>query len=224
MRTKLTLFVMLSLLLSNVFALAHPRKKHYKRESIQRMFPPSHQSLLLQNQEVERLNLERVRDDQHLKSLVEYGELVAIEETEYVSVASNLPRNRRYVRPWVNQFLAEMGAAYYSEFGAPIQVNSAVRTVKVQNRLRRVLGRTAAPSKGETASSHLAGATVDLKRTGLTKAQLLWVQAYLWSVGNRVVVEEERRCFHTMIKPVEYEPCPQGYPVEFSCRENCQCS
>lgn len=197
---------------------------HHKRESLQRAFPPSRQSLLLQNREVDRLHLERVQDDQQLKSLVEVGELVTIEETEFVSVASTLPRNRRYVRPWVNQFLAEMGAAFYSKFGVPIQVNSAVRTVRVQNRLRRILGHTAAPSEGETASSHLAGATVDLKRTGLTRTQLRWVQTYLYSVGNRVLVEEERRCFHTMIKPVELEPCPQGYPVELSCIEVCQCS
>lgn len=216
---KIIVSVMLLLFCLTNLSLA--KKKHTQ---LPRAFPPSRASLLEQNRIVNELSLERVQNEKHLEGLVESEELVAIEETKYVSVASSLPRNRRYVRPWVNQFLAEMGAAFYSEFGAPIQVNSAVRTVKVQNRLRRVLGHTAAPSKGETASSHLAGATVDLKRTGLTRAQLVWVQTYLYSVGNRVIVEEERRCFHTMVKPVEYEPCPQGYPVELSCKENCQCS
>lgn len=185
-------------------------------------FPPSIRSLILQNQVIEQLHLSRVSDDKHLKNLVESGELVAIEETEYVSVSSTLPRNRRFVRPWVNQFLREIGTAYYSEFGVPIQVNSAVRTVKVQNRLRRMLGRTAALSKGETASSHLAGLTVDLKRTGLSYMQLVWMQEYLRYAGNQVIVEEEKRCFHTLVKPKE--PCPEGYLVDFSCTEKCQCS
>lgn len=219
MRSRMIILVLLITLLSDGYA-----RRRVRVHAIPSLFPPSRQSLLIQNQEVDRLGLERVRDDRHLASLVESGELVAIEVTEFVSVASTLPRNRRFVRPWVNQFLREIGAAYYSEFGVPIQVNSAVRTVKVQNRLRRVLGHTAAPSAGETASSHLAGTTVDFKRTGLTRAQLRWMQTYLYSVANRVIIEEERRCFHVMVKVVEPEPCPRGYPVEIGCQELCQCS
>lgn len=215
MRSNLVILVLLSVLTSSAYA---------KRRVplVPSMFPPSRNSLLLQNQEVDRLGLVRVRDDRHLASLVKSGELVAIEETDYVIVASTLPRNRRFVRPWVNQFLREIGTAYYSEFGVPIQVNSAVRTIHVQNRLRRVLGRTAAPSHGEVASSHLAGLTVDLRRTRLPRAQLRWMQNYLHSLGDTVIVEEERRCFHVLVKLTE--PCPWGYPVEFSCKEFCQCS
>lgn len=218
MRSKLVILMMLSVLTCDGFA------KHRRSvSSIPLMFPPSRAALIAQNQVVNELGLVRVQDDKHLKSLVESEELVAIQETEQVRVAPSLPYNRRYVRPWVNQFLAEMGAAYFNEFGVPLQVNSAVRTVHVQNRLRRILGRTAAPSTGDTASSHLAGLTVDLKRSGLTRAQLKWTQVYLYNVGYQIIVEEERRCFHVMVRPVK-ESCPKGYPTEISCIKDCQCS
>ena len=69
----------------------------------------------------------------------------------------------------------DLSEAYYKEFHEQIQVNSAVRTVLVQKKLRRH-NRNAAPEKGETASSHLAGLTVDLQRRGMTKAQVKWME------------------------------------------------
>ena len=50
----------------------------------------------------------------------------------------------------------DISEAYYKEFHQQIQVNSAVRTVLVQKKLRRH-NRNAAPESGEIASSHLAG-------------------------------------------------------------------
>src|SRR5262249_12691557 len=79
---------------------------------------------------------------------------------------------------------------------------SAVRTVKVQKKLRRH-NRNAAPADGDTASSHLAGITVDLQRRGMTKEQIRFVENYLFYLHQLGLVEpeEERRhwCFHVMV-------------------------
>jgi len=81
-------------------------------------------------------------------------------------------------------------------------VNSAVRTVLVQKKLRRH-NRNAAPETGETASSHLAGLTVDLQRRGMTKAQVKWMEEYMRPLKQLGVIEpeEERHhwCFHIMV-------------------------
>lgn len=125
-----------------------------------------------------------------------------IQETHALHVSPAVKPDKRYARPWVNQFLEDMSAAYYREFHQPLQVNSAVRTMEQQHNLRRS-NRNAAPENGDNASSHLAGITVDLAKRGLTRAQHNWIQDYLKNLRDQNLIEvaEERRqaCFHVMI-------------------------
>jgi len=83
-----------------------------------------------------------------------------------------------------------------------LQVNSAVRTMEQQQKLRRH-NRNAAPEVGDLTSSHLAGTTVDLARRGLTQAQHQWIESYLKDLRDQQLIEaaEERRtlCFHVMV-------------------------
>src|SRR5262249_53667207 len=113
-----------------------------------------------------------------------------------------IPSERRYVRPWTNDFLNDLGQGFYAEFHKPIQVTSAVRTVQQQRKLRR-RNHNAAPEFGETASSHLAGTTVDIAKRGLSKKEHQWVADYLARLKDSEVIEpeEERRqaCFHIMV-------------------------
>lgn len=166
------------------------------------LFKPSHQSLLLQNEEIDRLNLPRIYDDKQLERLKASGELVPIVPSESLRIQPSLDPARRYCRPWTREFLEDIGTAYYKEFHEQIQVNSAVRTVLVQKKLRRH-NRNAAPESGETASSHLAGLTVDLQRRGMTKGQVKWMEEYLRPLKELGLIEpeEERRqwCFHVMV-------------------------
>jgi hypothetical protein len=166
------------------------------------VFKPSRESLLLQNAEIDRLNLPRIHDDRELERLKASGDLVPIIPTEALRIQPSLDPDRRYCRPWTMDFLHDISEAYYKEFGDQIQVNSAVRTVLVQKKLRRH-NRNAAPETGETASSHLAGLTVDLQRRGLSKAEIKWVEDYLRPLKELGLIEpeEERRhwCFHIMI-------------------------
>jgi hypothetical protein len=166
------------------------------------VFKPSHESLLLQNEEINRLNLPRIYDDKQLEKLKLSGDLIQIVPTESLRIQPSLDPGRRYCRQWTMEFLEDISTAYYKEFHQQIQVNSAVRTVLVQKKLRRH-NRNAAPETGETASSHLAGLTVDLQRRGMSKVQVKWVEEYLKPLKELGLIEpeEERRqwCFHIMV-------------------------
>jgi Family of unknown function (DUF5715) len=166
------------------------------------MFRPSHDSLIRQNEEIDRIELPRIQDDDELEALKSTGDLVPIEESESLKIERSLDPSRRYCRPWTRDFVQDLSEIYYREFHDQIQVNSAVRTVKVQKKLRRH-NRNAAPADGDTASSHLAGVTVDLQRRGLTKEEIRFVERYLFYLNaiGLVEPEEERRhwCFHIMV-------------------------
>ena len=127
---------------------------------------------------------------------------MAINSTEYLRIDPRLDPARRYCRSWTRDFLEDLGQAYYRRFHDQIQVNSAVRTVLVQRKLRRH-NRNAAPETGETASSHLAGLTVDIQRRGMTRDQVRFTERYLFYLRALGLVEpeEERRqwVFHVMV-------------------------
>ena len=130
----------------------------------------SHDSMVRQNEEIDRLGLLRIQDDEELDQLIADNELVEITEGSGLRLASNLLPNRRYAKPWTRDFVEDMGKAFYEAFGAPIQINSAVRTAEQQKKLRRH-NRNAAPIEGDAASSHMAGLTVDINKRGLTRKQ-----------------------------------------------------
>jgi Family of unknown function (DUF5715) len=193
-------------------ALHRTQPRHHKTAHLHRtfrhrlrwnpLFRPSHDSLLRQNDEINRLELPRIVDDAQLEELKASHALVPIESSETLRVQPSLEASRRYCRPWTRDFVQDLSEAYYQRFHEQIQVNSAVRTVTVQKKLRRH-NRNAAPAEGETASSHLAGITVDLQRRGLSKDQIRFIEHYLYYFHALGIVEpeEERRhwCFHVMV-------------------------
>jgi hypothetical protein len=166
------------------------------------LFRPSHDSLLRQNEEIDRLELPRIQDDTELEALKASGDLVPIEQSESLKIEPSLDPSRRYCRPWTRDFVEDLSEVYYRQFHDQIQVNSAVRTVKVQMKLRRH-NRNAAPANGDTASSHLAGITVDLQRRGMTREEIRFVERYLFYLNAlRLVEPEEERhqwVFHIMV-------------------------
>jgi hypothetical protein len=213
-KSLFALFVALILAHSAAFALhgtepnrasigkSHRKASHHRRLRWNPMFRPSHDSLLRQNQEIDRIDLPRIQDDDQLEALIASRALVPIVESKSLKIERRLDPARRYCRPWTRDFVEDLSQAYYNQFHAQIQVNSAVRTVMVQKKLRRH-NRNAAPAEGDTASSHLAGVTVDLQRRGMSKQQVRFVQRYLFYLRELGLVEpeEERRhwCFHVMV-------------------------
>ncbi|HWZ83324.1 MAG TPA: DUF5715 family protein [Terriglobales bacterium] len=181
---------------------SHHKSSHRRRVPWNPMFRPSHDSLLRQNEEIDRIELPRIQDDDELEALKASHALVPIVASESLKIEHRLDPARRYCRPWTRDFVEDLGQAYYKQFHEQIQVNSAVRTVMVQKKLRRH-NRNAAPAEGDTASSHLAGVTVDLQRRGMSKEQIRFVERYLFYLRELRLVEpeEERRhwCFHVMV-------------------------
>jgi hypothetical protein len=180
----------------------HAHRRHLRWMRWNPMFRPSHESLLIQNAEINRLELPRIQDETELEALKADGSLLPIRASESLRIEPSLDPSRRYCRPWTRDFVEDLSNAYYNRFHQQIQVNSAVRTVKVQKKLRRH-NRNAAPADGDTASSHLAGVTVDLQRRGMSKDQIRWMEHYLFYMKALGLVEpeEERRhwCFHIMV-------------------------
>ena len=162
----------------------------------------SRDSLLRQNEEIDRLRLTRITDDQQLEDLVLRGELVSLHESRALQISGHLELNRRYCRPWTRAFLEDLSQAFYAEFHRPINVTSAVRTVDQQSRLQR-WNRNAAPIDGDTASSHLAGLTVDIGKRPMSRRERVWIDQYVLRLQQLGLVEaaEERRqaCYHIMV-------------------------
>jgi len=187
---------------SATVAAHHVHHRHFRWLRWNPMFRPSHESLLIQNAEIDRLDLPRIQNDTELEALKGDGSLLPIIPSESLKIESSLDPSRRFCRPWTLDFVNDLSQAYYNRFHAQIQLNSAVRTVTVQKKLRRH-NRNAAPAEGETASSHLAGVTIDLQRRGMTKQQITWMEHYLFYMKALGLVEpeEERRhwCFHIMV-------------------------
>ncbi len=178
------------------------RRAHVRRLAWNPMFRPSRESLLRQNEEIDRLDLPRIQDDDELEQLKASEDLVPIVPGTTLRFDPRLDPDRRYCRPWTRDFVNDLSEAYYKEFHQQIQVNSAVRTVKVQKKLRRH-NRNAAPAEGDLASSHLAGITVDIQRRGMTRQQVKWMEQYLLPLKDLGLIEpeEERRqwVFHVMV-------------------------
>ncbi len=198
-------------------AQAHVRRARVRHIRWNPVLRGSHESMLRQNEEIDRLGLLRIQDDDELDQLIADNELVEITEGAGLRLAPNLLPNRRYCKPWTRDFVEDMGKAYYEEFGVPIQINSAVRTAQQQKKLRRH-NRNAAPIEGDVASSHMAGLTVDINKRGLSRKQHKWIEAYLKKYRDDGLIEvaEERRqaCFHVMVserygdQKQEQEPAP----------------
>jgi len=211
MRTVVFLLIWLAMAYAQAFsanaavARASTRKPRHAARTRRVAWNPvlrgSYESMLRQNEEIDRLELPRIADEVELAELEARRDLVPIEETDGVHIAIR-EVSHRYCRPWTEAFLQDLGQAYYQEFGQPIQVNSAVRTVEYQRKLRRH-NRNAAPEEGETASSHLGGLTVDINKRGLTRVQHKFIEDYLLRLREEGIVEvaEERRqpVFHVMI-------------------------
>jgi hypothetical protein len=165
------------------------------------MFPGSHELLVEQNAELDRQQLPRMGNEYDLLQSEMSNDLVPVSETEELKVAENLSDSRRYCRPWTRDFLQDLSHAFYEVFHAPLQVNSLVRTADQQAVLRRH-NRFAAPAAGDTASTHLAGVSVDLSRRGLSNTQYQWIRAYLQPLQQQGLVnpiEERQPVLHVVV-------------------------
>lgn len=165
------------------------------------MFPGSHDMLVRENEELDRLQLPRIADEYELTRYELAQELVPVSETDALKFAPDLPENRHYCRPWTREFLQDFSEAYYNEFHSNILITSMVRTVEQQHRLRR-WNRFAAPEFGDTASTHLTGVTFDMSRRNLNYEQYEWIRTYLLPLQAQGMVdpiEERQPVLHVVV-------------------------
>lgn len=178
------------------------RSSHRSRYSkFNPLFPGSHDLLVEQNAELDRLQVPRMNNEYELIRSEMSNELVPVSETESLKIAEDLADTRRYCRPWTRDFLQDLSRAFYDVFRAPLQVNSLVRTADQQRILRRH-NHFAAPEAGETASTHLAGVTVDLSRRGLSNTEYQWIRSYLMPLQEKGMVnpiEERQPVLHIVV-------------------------
>jgi len=186
------------------YAFPAPAKRGHYQVSLGRwtpMFPGSHDMLVRENEELDRLQLPRIADEYELLRFEAAQELVPVAETDALKFAPDLIDSHRYCRPWTRDFLQDFSQAYYEQFHSPIQINSLVRTVEQQHRLRR-WNRFAAPEFGDTASTHLTGVTFDMSRRGLTYEEYEWIRNYLLPLqaqGMIDPIEERQPVLHVVV-------------------------
>ena len=194
----LTLCLSMILMLS-IQSPALPAGRQHKRHSKKTVaaFAATHNSLLVENGYANDEGLSRYETMTDVQQAVESNILVPLADYKGVILSARLPSARCAARPEVITFLYTVGAAHAQFSPHPIIVDSAVRPVQVQRRLHL---RNAAPARGERASPHETGATVDLKRQG--RADDAWMVAYLSveQAAGRVHVIEERNCWHIFVR------------------------
>lgn len=170
------------------------------------IIPGTHRNMVDQNQEINQLMLPRVVDECQLNQLIRQGELVKINQTKELKLSETLSENRTYSRYWVSRFLSDISRDLYRDMGAPLVVDSLVRTVEQQTKLRRV-NRFAAPAYGELPSSHLAGTTVDIAKRRYSTKQRKWIVGYLKTLQDQgyVIASEEPQCYHVFVREIYNE-------------------
>jgi hypothetical protein len=162
----------------------------------------SREILVHQNEMADAAGLERIRNDSQLNHLRATHRLVNFASSANLHVNPELPLNRRCARPWTARFAADIARAYHAQFGEPLELNSAVRTISYQLRLQRVNG-NAASVRGETASPHLTGQAIDFGKRGMSLEEIAWMRTYLapFMQAGAIDVEEEfqQACFHISV-------------------------
>ncbi|MBI2635588.1 MAG: D-alanyl-D-alanine carboxypeptidase family protein [Parcubacteria group bacterium] len=155
-----------------------------------------------QNKQADLENLSRLTEKQ-LGTFKKSGLLVPLPISKGVIVDDRLPKKYRYCRPWVLQFLVDLGENYETRFGKQIQVNSAVRTVEYQEELQKRNRNAASAKAGSQQSSHLTGATIDIAKKDMSYRELAWMRNHLIVLERKGLIEatEEfhQEVFHIMV-------------------------
>ncbi len=163
----------------------------------------SRSALLEQNTVANKEDLSRVKNEREIAKFVKTGLLIRLPDGKYgLRVDPRLERSRRYARPWTVQFLKDLGTRFEGRFRKSLVLNSCIRDVETQEDLRDSNGNAAA-TKGVTASSHLTGATCDIRRLGLNKTEQDFVRSRLLiheRAGNIEATEEKvQAVWHVMV-------------------------
>lgn len=166
----------------------------------------SNESQVWQNYKADKEGLFRTGNRKQLLFLEKAGLLVPLPQTNVVRIDPRLRKDREYcyALPRVPVFLTDRAYEYRRAMPkAAFEISSAVRDEVKQKALRRGGNQNAADATGPKASSHLTGATIDITKRKMAKAQIEWWREKLLDLECQGVIEatEEFRqaCFHIMV-------------------------
>lgn len=182
------------LLTAPAYARVHRGRPHEAK-----IFAAHHDSVKLENETADAMEIPRFYTQAELDKAVYSGKLAAIYDHTYYIVAPKLPINRRYALPATVRFLDRLSLEYFRETHRPLMIDSAIRPATVQRSLTH-WNRSAAPAYGVYPSSHERGTTFDLslKMTSEQRRWLLIRLLYYRALG-RVLVIQERSCLHIFV-------------------------
>jgi hypothetical protein len=159
-------------------------------------------SQLIQNRYADRDDLSRMLDGEMIERFSRNGYLVRVPASTRHYYLRYISPGHRFLRPWSKLFLDRLSRQYYARFKKRLRVTSLVRTVETQQALATSNGNAASPY-GARRSSHLTGATLDISKRGMTRAELNWMRRVIYSLkkkGYLYGVEEfYQPTFHVMI-------------------------
>jgi hypothetical protein len=159
-------------------------------------------SQVVQNLYADRHNLSRMSDTGMIARFSRSGYLARVPASTRHYYLASVPAEYRYLRPWSKLFLERLSRQYYARFKKRLKVTSAVRTVELQRALAR-RNANAASANGSRRSSHLTGATLDISKRGMSRAELNWMRRVLHSLRAKnylYAIEEFRQpTFHIMV-------------------------
>jgi len=163
---------------------------------------------MIQNKKADGDNLSRLRDAAMLRRFVRGGYLSRVPARTRSYYVQDVPAQYRYSRPWTKLFLDRLSRQFHAKFGRRLRVTSLVRTEKRQCQLIR-LNPNAAEATGAMRSSHLTGATIDISKRFMSRAERRWMREVLYSLRRRgyiyAIEEFGQPTFHIMV----YRSYPQ---------------
>ena len=172
----------------------------------------SDDSLRRQNEEADRLHLERYADAASLKAAIALGDLVPVAATDAFTVDKDIgSKDRkhaslyRHVRTWTLAFIDRELSSGRAATGSRFRITSLVRTEAYQKRLSRSNLNAVVGDDPMRHSSHLTGATVDISWKGLPQKAVRWLRDRLLTLEAQdhveATMEHRNQCFHVMVFP-----------------------
>jgi hypothetical protein len=159
-------------------------------------------SQLIQNRHADRDDLSRMIDGDMIERFRRSGYLVGVPASTRHFYLRYISPGHRYLRPWSKLFLDRLSTQYYARFKKRLRVTSLVRTVESQQALAVRNGNAASPY-GLRRSSHLTGATLDISKRGMSRAERNWMRRVIYTLkkkGYLYGVEEfYQPTFHVMV-------------------------
>lgn len=150
----------------------------------------------------ETRNLPKILDQEDLDQKIAAGELVSL--SGKVRLHKDLPPGRACVIPETEAFIIALEQDFRKRFGKDFPINSAARTVEIQEALRRS-NPNAAPTHGPLASTHLTGSAIDIGYKELVAAERKWIEKKLAKAKRagliQAVRERHQACYHVTVFP-----------------------